>query len=86
MCVTRFHDSNCMPTCSNNFALEETRTSIKRGKEGREAAGGYGVVDGGCGGILKNSFGMNGFPIARLYHPGGREGIERTLRSKRRGP
>lgn len=25
MCVTRFHDSNCMPTRSNNFALETTR-------------------------------------------------------------
>lgn len=46
MCVTRFHDSNCMPTCSNNFALEEKRTNTRTHarthtrawEEGRERA------------------------------------------------
>lgn len=79
MCVTRFHDSNCMPTRSNNFCVrddEEEGGGRRRGRR-RPVSGGGGERGGRRGeleGILKNSFGMNGLPISCPRE--GREGID----------
>lgn len=50
MCVTRFHDSNCMPTRSNNFALE-----TKRKREEDDDVADVGWKAGEKGGTRRNS-------------------------------
>jgi hypothetical protein len=74
MCVTRFHDSNCMPTCSNNFASLGGGSRPPVGRGGGPAGGRAGkgrrrqtAAAGRDAGLpIKKIPPVNGFPIPRV--------------------